>query len=72
MTGDLICDTNSESEIHFGCGETRSCGSVDPAHNYMAYSDGHCMDTFTEEQARRTLLQIELGALAGLRYCCWH
>ena len=30
VTGDLICDTNSESEIHFGCGETRSCGSVEP------------------------------------------
>ena len=53
MTGDLICDTTTESEIHFGCGLTHSCGSEDPVSNWMTYSNGECMDHFTLEQVRR-------------------
>ncbi|MEM9293791.1 MAG: zinc metalloprotease [Acidobacteriota bacterium] len=53
-TGDLICDTNAESNPYFGCAApSNSCGSVDPIDNYMDYSDDACMNKFTEEQMRR-------------------
>ena len=51
--GDLICDTNPEAEPTFGCTNLLSCGSSDPIHNYMDYSDDLCMFEFTPEQARR-------------------
>ena len=29
-SGDLVCDTNAESQPNFGCGSPSSCGSLDP------------------------------------------
>src|SRR5262249_54891167 len=53
-TGDRICDTNAEANARFGCpGSAVSCGSPDPIHNYMDYTDDTCMTNFTQEQARR-------------------
>lgn len=53
-TGDRICDTNAESSAHFGCpGSASSCGTPDPFHNYMDYTDDTCMTNFTPEQVRR-------------------
>ena len=53
-TGDLICDTNGESSDTSGCpGSKNSCGSPDPIHNYMDYSDDHCLWEFTPEQVNR-------------------
>ncbi len=52
-TGDLICDTERESQAHLGCAPSSSCGSVDPIDNYMDYSDDLCMHRFTSEQSRR-------------------
>lgn len=56
--GDTICDTPSQEEANSGCLEDdgsgpASCGSTDPIHNYMDYSDDTCMFEFTEEQVRR-------------------
>ena len=66
VTGDLICDTNSESEAHYPCSETSSCGSTDPSSNFMAYTDGACKDSFTEEQARR----MRCALWASVTRCC--
>lgn len=53
-SGDLICDTNPESQPRFGCpGSASSCGSPDPYRNYMDYTNDTCMTGFTSEQARR-------------------
>lgn len=53
-SGDLICDTNSESAPNYGCpGGATSCSSPDPIENYMDYSDDTCMDQFTDEQSHR-------------------
>jgi hypothetical protein len=53
-SGDLICDTNSESSPYFGCsGPRTTCGSNDPIDNYMDYSDDNCMEQFTVEQGLR-------------------
>ncbi|MCB9878332.1 MAG: zinc metalloprotease [Planctomycetes bacterium] len=53
-TGDRICDTNSEANPRFGCpGSATSCGTADPFHNFMDYTDDTCMTNFTSEQARR-------------------
>ena len=53
-TGDLICDTNSETSPNFGCPGSRStCSTPDPIDNYMDYSDDICMEMFTGEQSRR-------------------
>lgn len=52
--GDRICDTNSEQNPRFGCpGSATSCGTPDPYHNYMDYTDDTCMTGFTPEQVRR-------------------
>ncbi|MEM7309102.1 MAG: zinc metalloprotease [Planctomycetota bacterium] len=59
-TGDLLCDTNPEASDTFGCPPSKSsCGSPDPIHNYMDYSDDLCMWEFTEEQARRMRCTME-------------
>ncbi len=59
-SGDLICDTNSESGPVFGCpAAPASCGTPDPFHNYMDYSDDLCMMEFTGEQARRIRCTLE-------------
>ncbi|MCB9916715.1 MAG: zinc metalloprotease [Planctomycetes bacterium] len=53
-SGDRIADTASESSPTFGCPGTKSsCGSADPVHNYMDYSDDTCMWEFTPEQINR-------------------
>ena len=54
-SGDLICDTNSESGPNFSCagGNPSTCGSTDPIDNYMDYSDDVCMEKFTGEQVNR-------------------
>ncbi len=53
-SGDRICDTNSEANPRFGCpGSATSCGTADPFHNYMDYTDDLCMTGFTEEQSNR-------------------
>ena len=52
-TGDLICDTNSESTPNYSsCGRV-TCGSSDPVTNYMDYSNDTCMTNFTFEQVNR-------------------
>ena len=59
-TGDLICDTNQENSSTFGCpGSKTSCGSPDPIHNYMDYSDDTCMWEFTPEQSNRMRCTIQ-------------
>jgi len=53
-SGDRICDTNSEANPVFGCpASSSSCGSPNPYHNYMDYSDDLCMEEFTPEQVNR-------------------
>lgn len=53
-SGDRICDTNPEANPVFGCpGSSSSCGSGDPFHNYMDYSDDPCYEEFTPEQINR-------------------
>ncbi len=62
-TGDLICDTASQSGPTFGCpgGTPDTCtgGGVDNVSNYMDYSDDTCMNLFTAEQARRMRCSLE-------------
>ena len=59
-SGDLICDTNAESDPNFGCNAgSASCGSTDPVRNYMNYSDDTCMNRFTLEQSRRMRCTLE-------------
>lgn len=53
--GDLIVDTNSEGDEHYGCSESASCGTQDPIHNYMDYTDDACMNNFTQEQSNRMI-----------------
>jgi hypothetical protein len=54
VSGDRICDTNPEANPVFGCpGSSISCGSSDPFHNYMDYSDDDCYEEFTPEQINR-------------------
>ncbi len=59
VSGDLICDTTSESTAHFGCTDTATCGTPDPIHNYMNYTDDFCMEEFTPQQARRIRCTLE-------------
>jgi hypothetical protein len=57
--GDLICDTNPEASPNgFPCDRV-TCGSSDPTHNYLDYSDDICMYEFTEEQTRRMRCTLE-------------
>ncbi len=56
--GDLIADTNSENTAHYGCSQTSSCGTLDPIHNYMNYTDDICMYKFTEEQINRMICSL--------------
>jgi hypothetical protein len=52
--GDLICDTNPQSSPTYGCPSSESsCGSPDPFHNYMDYTDDVCLWEFTPEQMNR-------------------
>jgi hypothetical protein len=56
--GDLIMDTPGEGEIHFSCVQTYSCGSNDPIHNYMSYTDDMCVQEFSREQANRSVCAL--------------
>ena len=56
--GDLIADTNSENTEHYGCSDSSTCGTLDPIHNYMNYTDDDCMWKFTSEQANRTVCSL--------------
>ncbi len=52
--GDLICDTNAQSQATNGCPSSHSsCGSPDPFHNYMDYTNDACIWEFTPEQMNR-------------------
>lgn len=58
--GDLICDTNPQSNPTSGCpGSKSSCTSPDAIHNYMDYSDDHCLTEFTPEQRNRMRCTIQ-------------
>ncbi|MCB9849372.1 MAG: zinc metalloprotease [Phycisphaerales bacterium] len=57
--GDWICDTPAETTARFGCSNNFSCGTADPVHNYMDYTDDICMWEFTAEQARRIRCTLE-------------
>lgn len=56
--GDLIVDTPAESEAHYSCTQTNTCGSADPIHNYMNYTPDLCMNRFTSEQANRMVCAL--------------
>ena len=59
-SGDTVCDTNRESSPTYGCSANKSsCGSSDPIHNYMDYSDDLCMWEFTPEQVNRMRCTLE-------------
>lgn len=54
-SGDLLADTQPESEATYGCMPSQSTcgGGLNPIDNYMDYSDDACMKRFTPEQANR-------------------
>ncbi len=56
--GDLIADTHSENDEHYGCTQTYSCGTPDDIQNYMNYTDDTCMEEFTSEQANRLICSL--------------
>ena len=64
----MICDTNPQLNPVFGCpASSVSCGSSDPFHNYMDYSDDICYTEFTPDQVNRircTLANWRTGILA--------
>ncbi len=75
-SGDTICDTNNQMAEFYGCGTNVSCGNADPTENYMNYSNDTCMNTFTEEQARRMRCSMQfyrpnLGTIVepGASFC---
>jgi hypothetical protein len=53
--GDLIEDTNPETEEHYSCVQTNTCQTPDPINNYMNYTDDLCMQEFTPEQSNRAV-----------------
>jgi len=59
-SGDLIGDTNRESQANFGCTPAASScgGGMNPIENYMDYSDDGCMTKFTVEQSNRVRCAI--------------
>jgi len=57
--GDLICDTNPQSQPTGGCYNANSCSSPDAIHNYMDYSDDLCMEEFTPDQTLRMRCSLE-------------
>lgn len=62
-TGDLLTDTNAESEPFYGsndgsCPTRSTCGTPDPVDNYMNYNIDSCMNKFTAQQANRMICSI--------------
>jgi hypothetical protein len=58
--GDRICDTNPESSPEYYCSTgSSSCGSTDPIHNYMDYSEDLCLWEYTPEQINRMRCTLE-------------
>jgi len=57
--GDLVDDTAPEALPHYTCSPSKSCGSLDPVHNFMDYSPDTCMMGFTEGQKRRAWCVLE-------------
>ncbi|MGD2089856.1 MAG: M43 family zinc metalloprotease [Candidatus Aminicenantes bacterium] len=57
-SGDLIADTHSESDEHYDCRQTSTCGTPDDIHNYMNYTSDSCMYEFTPEQANRLVCSL--------------
>ncbi len=58
-SGDRICDTDPESQPHYGCRPRSTCGTSDPIANYMDFSDDLCSTEFTPHQARRMRCTLE-------------
>jgi hypothetical protein len=56
--GDLIVDTEAEETAHYYCDQTYTCGTPDPIHNYMNYTDDLCMYQFTSEQSNRAVCAL--------------
>jgi hypothetical protein len=56
--GDLIVDTLAEGTIHHDCVQTASCGTADPIHNYMSYTNDACTNKFSREQANRLVCSL--------------
>ena len=49
-----------QASYRFGCPTgASSCGSLDPIHNYMDYTDDLCMTEFTGEQTRRVRCTLQ-------------
>lgn len=60
FTGDLIVDTNAQASGNniYDCTDISSCGTPDPIHNYMNYTDDACLYQFTAEQSNRMICSI--------------
>ena len=58
-SGDVVCDTTTQSSPTFGCASANSCGTPDNIDNYMDYSDDLCMEKFTPDQNRRMRCTLE-------------
>lgn len=57
--GDYVDDTAPEALPHYTCSPSKSCGSLDPVHNFMDYSPDTCMMGFTEGQKQRAWCVLE-------------
>ncbi|MFY0687971.1 MAG: T9SS type A sorting domain-containing protein [Cyclobacteriaceae bacterium] len=59
---DYCADTPTQNGPTSGCQIGKStCGSLDMVENYMDYSDGSCMNIFTQDQKDRILAVMELS-----------
>ncbi|MCB2186565.1 MAG: VCBS repeat-containing protein [Deltaproteobacteria bacterium] len=57
-SGDYLVDTPAEEYEHYTCSQTYTCGSPDPIHNYMDYTNDSCMYQFSPEQANRIICSL--------------